>query len=166
MKGTREQISVALFNLLAQNQTLASLCKTITRIPQMWTAVQEANKPYLLLFKGGPATETYEQPQNTRIALTKYIVHYNLWLYLTADPTGTTVAETLINNIADAIDAALQAAPQTPPGRPLPGGSFGERQTLGGLVNNCWLDQSSEWGREFEDTNITVFFRITVEVGI
>jgi hypothetical protein len=166
LRVTRESVSVALFNLLAQNQQLATLCKTITRVPLMWTAVPETAKPYLLLFKGGPATESYEQPQDKRIALTKYVINYNLWLYLTADPSQQTVAETLINNIADGIDSALQASVQPPPGKPMPQGAFAERQTLGGLVNNCWLNQSSEWGREFEDSNITVFFRITVELGI
>ena len=67
--------------------------------------------PFLFFFKGVPTTETYEHPQDRRLALTKYILHYNLWLYLVADPSGQTVAETVINNIADAIDAATQSAP-------------------------------------------------------
>ena len=74
-----------------------------------WSAVQDAAKPFLVLFKGVPATETYEQPQDRRLALTKHILHYNLWLYLVADPSGQMVAETVINNIADAIDAAMQS---------------------------------------------------------
>jgi hypothetical protein len=152
MNVAREQVSVALFNLI-NVASVQALCKTITRVPRLWPTVQEAERPFLTLFKGGPATEEYEQPQDRRLALTKYILHYNLWLYLTADPTGTIVAETAINNIADAIDVALKL--------PLPG----ERQTLGGLVNNAYLEGGSEWGREFEDTNITVFWRISVETG-
>jgi hypothetical protein len=59
----------------------------------------------------------------------------------------------------------MQASPQSAPGKPLPGGSFVER-SLGGLVNNAWIDGGNEWGREFEDNNITVFWRIAVETGI
>lgn len=157
--GKREAISVALFNLLSQNSNLAYYCKTITRIPQIWSAVPEAERPFLLLFKGGPETEAFIQPQQGHIGLTKYRFNYNLWLYLTADPTGQTVAETTINNIADSIDNAMKTtlSGQT---------AYGERQTLGGLVNNAWIEGGSEWGREFEDTNITVFWRIAVETGI
>jgi hypothetical protein len=159
MKGTREGISVALFNLLTSNSALGSLCKTITRTPVIWTKVPEGNKPWLGLFKGGPETEGYIQPQQQHIGLTKYRINYNLWLYLTADPSGRVVAETTINNIADGIDAALQTNASGPT-------AYGERQTLGGLVNNAWIEGGSEWGREFEDTNITVFWRIAVETGI
>jgi hypothetical protein len=159
MNVPREQISVALFNLLDLNQNLANLCQTITRTPLIWTAVPEADKPWLGLFKGGPETEGYSQPQQQSIGLTKYRINYNLWLYLTADPSGTTIAETTINNIADAIDAAFQVNANG-------SSAYGMKQTLGGIVNNAWLEGGSEWGREFEDTNITVFWRIAVETGI
>jgi len=154
MKGTREAISVALFNLLTSNTALAALCKTITRTPKIWTAVNEADRPYLQLFKGGPETEGYIQPQQGHIGLTKYRINYNLWLYLSVDPSGQINGETTVNNIADAIDAAMQS------------NAFGERQTLGGLVNNAWIEGGSEWGREFEDNNLTIFWRIAVETGI
>ncbi len=160
MNVTREQISVALFNLLATNATLKPLCNTITRTPKLWTAVNEADRPYLLLFKGGPETEGYIQPQQQHIGLTKYRINYNLWLYVTADPSGEVNGETIVNNIADAIDSALQSKVGPT------GTSFGERQTLGGLVNNAWLEGGTEWGREFEDTNLTIFWRIAVETGI
>jgi len=154
MRVPREQISVALLTLLQGNSQMTALCKTITRTPKIWTAVNDAEKPFLTLFKGGPATEHFDQPQDRRIALTKYIINYNLWLYVTADPSSTINGETVVNNISDALDAALHS------------NAFGERQTLGGLVNNAWIDGGSEWGREFEDSNITVFWRICVETGI
>ncbi len=154
MRTPREQISVALFNLLANNTALAALCKTITRTPKIWTAVNEADRPYLQLFKGGPETEGYIQPQQGHIGLTKYRINYNLWLYLSVDPSGQINGETTVNNIADAIDVAMQS------------NAFGERQTLGGLVNNAWIEGGSEWGREFEDNNLTIFWRIAVETGI
>jgi hypothetical protein len=158
MKSAREDISVALFNLLSGYAPLAALCSNITRVPRIWTSVNESEKPFLTLFKGGPATEEYIQGQQAHIGLTKYRIHYNLWLYVTSDPTAQINGETTINNIADQIDAAMQLG-STP-------SSFGERQTLGGLVNNAWIDGGSEWGREFEDNNIAVFWRIAVELGI
>src|SRR5258708_5279669 len=100
MNVPRETISAALFNLLQGNQQLAGLCKTITRNVKIWTAVPEAAKPWLMLFKGGPSTEHFDQPQDRRIALTKYVIHYNLWLYVTADPSGQVVGETVVNNIS------------------------------------------------------------------
>jgi hypothetical protein len=160
MKSAREDISVALFNLLSGYQPLVNLCKNITRVPRIWTEVNEAEKPFLVLFKGGPGTEDFVQPQQAHIGLTKYRINYNLWLYVTADPTHQTVAETLINQISDQIDAAMQQGA-------IPNASgFAERQTLGSLVNNAWLEGGSEWGREFEDTNVVVFWRIAVELGI
>jgi len=158
VKNTREQISVALFNLLKNNQPLAALCKTITRSPRIWTAVSDVEKPFLTLFKGGPASEYFDQPQERRIGLTKYILHFNLWAYIAADPSGQVNAETIANNISDAIDLAMQTDANK--------SSFGERQTLGGLVTNCYIDGGSEWGREFEDSNLVIFWRITCELGI
>ena len=158
MNVTREQISVALLKLLQNNPQLSQLCTTITRQVKIWTEVTEAQRPWLMLFKGGPSTEFYDQPQDRRIGLTKYIIRYNLWLYITADPSGQTLGETVVNNIADAIDAAMQTGTT--------GVQAGERQTLGGIVNNAWIEGGSEWGREFEDANLTVFWRIAVETGI
>jgi len=158
VKNTREQISVALFNLLATNQALAALCKTITRSPRIWTAVNDVEKPFLVLFKGGPDSEHFDQPQERRAGLTKYLLHYNLWLYVVADPSNQINGETIANNISDAIDTAMQTDSNK--------SSFGERQTLGGLVTNTYLDGGSEWGREFEDNNLVIFWRITVETGI
>lgn len=160
MNVPREQISVALFNLFANNAALKALCTTITRVPKIWSAVTNAELPYLLLFKGGPDTEGYSQSQ--AIGLTKYRLNFNLWLYLRSDATGEVLAETLINNVADAIDAAMQGNP------PNAGNlsAYGQKQTLGGIVNNAWIEGGSEWGREFEDNNITIFWRIAVETGI
>jgi hypothetical protein len=162
---SREAISVALFNLLANNENLDNLCNTITRQPLIWTAVDSALKPFLTLFKGGPAAEEFIQPQQKSIGLTKYHITYNLWLYVQTDPSGQINGETVVNNIADAIDAAMQG--QGPYSAVTPGqDSFAERQTLGGLVNNAWIDGGNEWGREFEDNNIVVMWKIGVETGI
>ena len=152
MNATRESISVALFSLFSNSAALSTICKTITRSPKIWTEVSPAQMPWLQLFKGGPDTESFSQVQ--AIGLTKYVIHYNLWFYMLADPTGMIIAETVINNASDAIDAAMQA------------GRKGERQTLGGLVTNAWIDGGSEWGREMEDENIVVGWRISVETGI
>lgn len=162
MKASREAVSLALFNLLANDQTLKTLCKTITRTVKMWPDVPEANRPYLMLFKGGPAVESYQQPQNERLGLTKYVLSYNLWLYVTAAPPASNVtAETVINNIADAIDNAMQGP--VVQGQPI---RNAQTQTLGGLVNNAYIEGGSEWGREFEDQQIVCMWRILLETGM
>jgi|SRR6185437_1197555 len=161
MNVSREQISTALFQLLTNNPQLAQLCNTITRVPKIWTEVPTAQIPWLCLFKGGPATEEFSQ---SALGLTKYIIHYNLWLYLRADLASeqqdNTTAETTINYVADAIDVVLQS---TINGQIL---QRGQAQTLGGLVTKVSLEGGSEWGREIDDENIVVAWRIAVETGV
>lgn len=158
MNVSRENVSVGLYNLL--NSGLASLLqngtlKTFTRQPRIWTDVNAPEKPFLTLFKGGPETEQFVQPQQAHIGLTKYRIHYNLWLYVVSDPSNQTLAETVVNNIADGIDAAMQA------------GAYGERQTLNGLVNNAWIDGGADWAvPTLVDNNSCLFLKIAVETGI
>lgn len=151
MNVPREAISAALLKLLQNNQTLASLCKTITRTPEIWTKVNEAQKPFITIFKGGPGTEQLSQ---TALGLEVYRIHYNVWIYVTTDPTGQTNGETVMNNILDAIDASVQSNP------------IGQAQTLGGLVTKTWIEGGIEMSREFEDDNIVCFLRVAVETGI
>jgi hypothetical protein len=159
VKGTREAISLALLALFTRNAALmAMLPGGVTRRVFMWT--DSSPKPVLLLFKGGPAAESYIQPQDSRGGLTKYVITYNLWLYLTASGNPNTPAETVMNNIADQIDVSFQT--DTTPSR----SSYGELQTLGGLVNNAYIEGGSEWSREFQDGNIVAMWRILVELGI
>lgn len=166
MNVSREAISVALFSLFTSNASLKSLAKSFTRVPRMWTDVPDAEKPQILLFKGGPATEEYEQPQGQRIGLTKNTVAYNLWVYVTAPfPPTTAVLETLLNNMADGFDQAMQSR-INPDGSITVNGCKGERQPLGGIVNNAWIDGGSEWSREFQDGNIVCMWRILVQTGI
>jgi hypothetical protein len=159
MNVPRETVSLALYALLSGNAQLIQLCKTITRQPRLWTDVNEAEKPFLTLFKGGPGSEEYSREH---AGLTKYTLYYNLWLYITADPTGTVVGESTVNPIADAIDVAMLTNLRS--GKPL-SPQVGERQTLGGIVTECYLHGGNEWGREFNDNNLTVFWRICVDTG-
>ena len=109
--------------------------------------------PWLQLFKGGTDAETLNQ--NQAIGLTKYVITYNLWLYLRADPTGVINAETTINNIVP-MRLIKRSRRQTRV----------RRQTLGRLVTNAWINGGSDWGREMDDENIVVVWKITVETGI
>lgn len=171
MNVSRESVSVALFNLLRQNPTLKQNVVTFTRVPKMWNDVLPTLKPMLLLFKGGPATEEYIQPQERSLALPKFTVALNLWLYLAAQyPPVTAVVETSINNIADGIDNALQSRIDAS-GNYLADVLKGERQNLGPdarhpLVNNTYLQGGSEWSREFQDGNCVIMWRILVDTGI
>jgi len=161
MNVPREQISVALFNLLSTNPQLTQLVKTFSRVPRPWQEVPTSERPYLLLFKGGPQTEGYVG-QEEHPGLTRYVIHYNLWLYLTSDPAKKITAETAINNIADGIDNAFQTRSN---GQPIIT-NRGERQTLGGIVTNAYLVDGSEWGREFDDNNVVICWLIAVQTGL
>jgi hypothetical protein len=161
---SREQISLALFNLVKNNPSLKGMIKTFTRVPRMWTEVSESEKPQVLLFKGGPATEEFEQPQDRRISLTRYTISYNLWLYVTANAYNNSTIETFLNNFGDGLDNAMTTL-ISPTAEYFPGALNGQRQTLGGLVNNAWLDGGSEWSREFQDGNIVCMWRILVQTG-
>jgi hypothetical protein len=160
MRTPREAVSTALLSMFTGNPALMALLPGgVMRRPQMWVDIDDNQKPCLLLFKGGPATETYVQSNS---GLTKYVILYNLWLYLTASSDLNVPAETVMNNIADQIDASFDTELPTVARK----SAFGERQTLGGLVTNAYLDAGSEWAREFQDGNIVAMWRILVETGI
>lgn len=130
MNVPREQVSAALFNLL---KTAYPWVKS-ARAAQMWDAVGSTNQPYMAVFAVG--NEAKEQAR----ALTRWRMKFVCLVYLRADQSqvdaGTTV-ETTINQIIDAVDAALV------------GPIKGERQTLGGLVEHAWIE-----GEIFIDTGI------------
>jgi len=154
MNNPRETISNALLALLQNNGELAALLQqqgAITRVPKMWTEVSAADQPCLILFKGGPAAEN--PTQNTR-GLTRWELEYNLWLYVRRDAADGTIGETVANNIADAVDAALESSP------------YGEAETLGGLVNNCYLEGPVYWDSGILDQQMVIMWKIKVITGI
>ena len=140
MNVPREQIAVAVFNLI-KGITFGSNMPgggfaTSGRAGRMWSDLADAAQPAMFLFQVG---ETATQ-QRTAIGLYKWEMDFWCLIYLRADPAqvdaGTTV-ETAMNAILDALEKALQ--PIT-----------GEKQTLGWIVNNVWIE-----GQIIVDTGIT-----------
>lgn len=118
----REPIYEALFNKLSDIQGIA----TCSRILQHWDDVSPNNQPALYV-----AQDSQQAEQVTGFP-TKYVLGAKLWLYTHRDTNGI-VPSTQINNILDAVDEALAPVPAS-----------GNKQTLGGLVEHCWIDGAIE----------------------
>ncbi len=117
MPATREKAMAALFDLLRSAYPFRRASRRIELIDQ----VQREHRPALFLAKHA---ETYEKPSpNVPRKLTLHCFGY---VYIDAKDE-TAVGDSLINEIMDAIDAAM-----TPD---FAAGSEG-RQTLGGLVHS------------------------------
>lgn len=118
----RETIYEALFKLIADIDGIA----LASRILQHWDDVSPNNQPALFV-----AQDTQMAEQITGFP-TKYVLGAKLWIYTHRDSNGI-VPSAQINNILDAVDRALAPVPAT-----------GNKQTLGGLVEHCWIDGAIE----------------------
>lgn len=127
MNVSREQIAQALFKLLQgvnANITFApAKFQTISRSAFIWARTPPANQPALYLIHSGERAT-----QNSAFGLTKWNPLFILQIYAQRGGETEAIPDTLIDGMLDGIDATLQSKPQ------------GERQTLGGLVTNCWIE--------------------------
>lgn len=114
----REAIYSALFKLLANIDGI----NTADRILAHWDDVSPNMQPALFM------TCVSQKAEQVTGFPTKYSLEAKVWLYTHRDTAGE-IPSTAINQILDALDAALK-----PPAGP----SF--KQTLGGLVEHCWID--------------------------
>lgn len=112
---TRETVMLALFSLL---QTVPGF-RTFDRRPLLPTEFTPDLQPALLLLDLGEDTKRQE-------ILAKRTWHPLIIGYVRA-PKGTP-GITIINPLLDAIDVALAPPPGT------------GKQTLGGLVDHCWVE--------------------------
>lgn len=119
MSATREQVFTALFNLVSTSASFA----TASRRLKLWTDLGSGDKPAIFVAERGdnyvrhggdamPAIVTYEA---------------DIFIYTDAGKDQGIVPATALNNLLDAVDAAL--AP-----------NWTGRQTLGGLVSHCWIE--------------------------
>lgn len=143
-----EAISLALFALL---KTSTFSFNAYDRQGTIWTNVNLADQPYLGLIEHG-----IRGVQDSAIGLTKWTMHFWVLVYIRADADegATTVPATQLN-------AALLAIANV-----IAGTAPGEKQTLGGLVNNCWIN-----GEIFIDTGIldqqcALVIPVDVELGL
>jgi hypothetical protein len=117
---TREQISVAFFNLLkgAANFTASS------RRFVHWDQVNETQMPFLTMLKSGElrARQTEGLPTLT--------INTHVFVYLSAGMDPEDTPDSAMNALLDSIDAAV-----APTGADALNGN---KQTLGGLVAHCY----------------------------
>lgn len=102
---TREQVAIALFTQL---QTLAydvntnpTGFTTMSRRPQLWD--DTTNKP--ALYQGQTLEQTGYNGDNTALPL--HVMYFPITVYINTGLDPNTVPDTIINNLLDAIDAAL-----------------------------------------------------------
>jgi len=117
---TREQASLALLKLITNAYPWAS---PPARRIKLWDQVPAAMKPCAFLFEGGRNPYTW-----TNLSTPNRGYELQLFIYIDCkDPN--TVGAVQLNNIHDALDAAL-----------VPDAGFGQEIgacTLGGLVHSC-----------------------------
>jgi hypothetical protein len=118
--NTREQISVAFFDLIAG---AANFMATSRRFVH-WDQVNETQMPFLTMIKTG---ETRGRQAEGLPTLT---INTHVFLYLSAGMDPEETPDAAMNALLDAIDAAV-----APSGADLVNGN---RQTLGGLVSHCY----------------------------
>lgn len=117
---TREQISVAFFNLI---KNAADFTATSRRFVH-WDQVNETQMPFLTMLKTG------EQRGRQSEGLPALTINAHVFIYLSAGLDPEDVPDTAMNTVLDAIDTAV-----APSGADALGGN---RQTLGGLVSHCY----------------------------
>ncbi|MFZ3310184.1 MAG: hypothetical protein WA280_12535 [Xanthobacteraceae bacterium] len=117
---TREQISVAFFNLI---KGAADFTATSRRFVH-WDQVNETQMPFLTMLKTG------EQRGRQSEGLPALTINAHVFIYLSAGLDPEDVPDSAMNAVLDAIDAAV-----APSGADALGGG---RQTLGGLVSHCY----------------------------
>lgn len=147
MQASREAISQALETQLAKAKN-AYPFKTVSRRARIWTNVTSAEQPVIFLVKVSEAIDqsTWGAP--------RYRLKYVVLCYLRADAAPNLVPEVEINKVLDAVDVTLLG---TPPG---------EKQTLGGVVENCWIEGDVMIDTGILDQQIVIVIPVSILTGI
>ena len=154
MNVSRESIAQALLALLQgvnANITLSAAKfapGSIARKGAVWSKTPPANQPAMYLIQ-----VSEQASQVAAIALTRWTLDFTLEIYATADASSAAVPDTLINGILDGIDLTLQPKPPY------------ERQTLGGIVTNCWIDGEIIIGTGQIDTQLMMLVPVRCVTG-
>lgn len=114
----REAIYSALFKLLQKMDNVT----TFDRILAHWDDVSPNMQPALYM------TVVSQQAEQVTGFPTRYYLDAKLWIYTHRDTAGV-VPSVQMNMLLDELDAVLAPAPS-----PL------FKQTLGGLVEHCWIN--------------------------
>jgi hypothetical protein len=143
-----EAISVALFTLL---QTAAFSFQSTDRRGQVPENVPPASQPYMGLVELG-ASQVESQAQG----LEKWLLHYRVLVYIRADAIPTAIPATEINAAFTAIANVLRN----------PTNLGGEKQTLGGLVDNVTIRGDVLIDTGIIDQQCVLMVPLVVDVGL
>lgn len=121
----REAIYAALFNLVANVPGIV----VAERRLRHWNDVRAVEQPYLCVTQGN---QTATQGSPVIGVNAKWQMEADIYIYV--QTTGKQVPGTVLNPILDAIEQAL--APPFP--------DINKCQTLGGLVEHCWIEGTIE----------------------
>jgi hypothetical protein len=141
-----EVIANALFIRLGQT---SYPFKAMDRRGKIWANVNASDQPYLALIeRGGTGV------QNEAIGLQKWTLHFLVLVYIQADANPSTIPATAINAAFKAIASIMNSSP------------MGERQTLGGIVNNAWINGEVMIDTGILDQQCALLIPVDVETGL
>lgn len=121
---TREAAMEALFDLLKSSSNF----QTADRRFQMWDQITGASCPALFMDE---RPEEHKRPDP--ISMSVRMLNVNVYIYIDAGLNQAIVPATQLNNLLDAIDPNSGGVLK-------PDLAVQNRQTLGGLVYDCWID--------------------------
>ena len=119
MTASREAVYQALFDLVKN----AAPFKLTSRRLKLWTDVNSGQKPALFV-----AQRPQQYAQGSTATPQKVTLEAEIYIYTNAGTDPNVVPATEINNLVDAVDAALAGSVIT------------GNQTLGGIVQHCWIE--------------------------
>lgn len=153
-----EVIAVAFYNLL-----LTAIGPTPPQYPfvstdrrgQIPQNVAALNQPYMGLLELGASQVLGTGGLETRTqGVEKWLLHFTVLIYIRADASPTTVPATELNAAFLSIINVLRSTP------------IGERQTLGGLVDDCYILGNVIMLSGIIDQQCTLEIPVVVEVGL
>lgn len=125
MNVSRESVAAALWTLVQTANTMQTPFRTMSRRWIPWSSTTAYHCPALFQM------ELPGHAEGGARGLTQWKMRFGIWVYLNVNTDDyKTVVSTTLNNYFDAIDKALA---------PTPAGA-NQRQTLGGLVQSCFID--------------------------
>lgn len=147
-----EAIAIALFTLLGQaNYPFASM----DRRGQLPENVPSANQPYLGLVELGMAQAINRAALNDQAqGLEKWLLHFRVLVYLRTDATPQTIPASALNAALLAIVQVLRASP------------LGTRQTLGGIVDDCFIFGDVMMDTAILDQQAAMMIPVAVDCGM
>lgn len=118
MNASREQVFSVLFSLLSGAAGFATTSRRL-RLP---SDVPAGQQPALFLSQGD------EDADQASFGATRWRLSAHVAIYVNAGADPNVAPDTLLNPLVDAVEMALTPVPP------------GAKQTLGGLVDHCYID--------------------------